>query len=213
MRTAFLASAVVGFFFAACGGAGGADGGSACGPTGGGSTTGATGQNLGAINGKALVVGSSAAQRTAYTPYGKGPSQSLVVRLNEDGASCDPGRPLGTVRPGSRLVDLVVLQSADAGTVGTGAFTGSVTIMALPAGSCDAGSPSSSGYYGPGLLSLQTVDGDHQASITFDSVSPTVHGHFKANLSSGATLEGTFDAPYCSFWDWERSALVQCVQP
>ncbi len=209
MRLALLLAVVLGstLLFTCGAGGGGGDGGGAvnCPGTGGGS--GGTGVNLGAVNGKPFVVGSSAAQRDATCDYQRG--SCLAIRLSEDSATCDPVGPYGQLHPGLRTATLVIHRAADAGTVGVGTHTGSLLVAALPAGSCDAGQPGGTS----GALTYQqvAVDGANAATVTIDAIAPTVRGSFTATLSSGGSLQGTFDAPFCTYRDWEISAAVRCV--
>ncbi|MGA9523800.1 MAG: hypothetical protein WBV82_20225 [Myxococcaceae bacterium] len=169
-------------------------------------------QVTGSINGKAVAVQSSAAQTYRACSYDSNSrctwNNGLVVRLSEDSAICDPNGNVGLLRPGSRFVHLAVHRPEDAGPITPGEYEGRIAVASLATeGGCGGGTVNSSGTF----HQVRAVDGSESAKVTIDAVSPTVRGNFSATLSSGAQVTGSFDAPFCNFYDWEDSARVRCV--
>lgn len=193
MRNALVVGLVVGALFGACGGVGGPGG--------------ATGQSFGAINGKAFAVGSSAASTS-------------TLLFSEDSAVCDPTGSIAMAHPGTRLMgfgapwfnpdggpcsDMCDSHAKSAWAMGT--QEGWVNVAAIPAGSCDAGTPYETSK--PGKYVQPNLVASGKATVTIESLSPSLRGRFKATLESGATLEGSFDAPFCS----ADAYAIRCVEP
>lgn len=170
-------------------------------------------QVAGSINGQAFVGKSIAAQLFARCDnFSSGCiwSNGINIRLSEDQAICDPNgyRPL--LRPGHRLIDVTITQPPDAGVVVPGRYVGILAVRALPLeGGCDGGEATSIGPLHRTVL----VDSTQSATVTLTKTTPTVQGTFAATLWSGAQLSGSFDAPFCTFYDWEDPSKVRCVGP
>ncbi len=170
-------------FAVGCGAASaGVDGG-----VGGGSAGGSAGANsvTGSVNGRGLVIASAAATRG---------TSSLIVRLSEHTATCDPNGTIGLSRAEKRIVSLF-LSIPDGGTVAPGQFIADELRVEVP--DCTSSMTGSAGVSNP--LTLLDNSTRASASITLVEVGSRARGTFSAMLSSGATLSGSFDAEFCNF--------------
>lgn len=181
------------------GGATGGGSGGGGGATGGGS--GSTSQVTGSVNGAPMVIASAAAQRFTGST-GSATYAGLVVRLSEHTAVCPVSGGFGAARATKRFATLRIVGPSVTTTptpIGTGTYTGTLEVQTPNCNSLING-------YNPGTL----IESGDAISVTLTEVTNSVRGTFTGMFSSGAPISGSFDAAYCSFYDWELPNAVKC---
>lgn len=181
----------------ACGAGSTPDGGTP-GGTGGGMAGANPNTVTGMVNGRALDIRSASGQRFTGPGY-----EGLVIRLSEHEATCNPSATIGVAASDKRVVTIRVQNAPDAGAVAPGQRTGRLSV-AVP--NCSVSMSSSAGF----VSQLAELDFAGNASVSLVNLTGSAKGSFTANLASGASLSGTFDAAFCNFYDFENTSYVKC---